>query len=121
MFRKGKGKEAKLSYMGHLLTENRNGLAISACVTEATGTAEREAAEQMLRKTGRKGQRRRTIGADKNYDTKGFIAQVRALKVTPHVAQNDRNRASAIDGRTTRHEGYRLSQRTRKRIKETFG
>lgn len=121
LFRKGKGKEAKLSYMGHLLTENRNGLVVSACVTEATGTAERDAAEQMLHKTGGKRQRRRTIAADKNYDTKGFIAQARALKVTPHVAQNNSRRASAIDGRTTRHDGYRLSQRARKRIEETFG
>ena len=121
LFRKGNGKEAKLSYMGHLLTDNRNGLVVSACVTQASGTAEREAAEQMLQKTGKKRQRRRTVGADKNYDTKGFIAKVRALKVTPHVAQNQSNRASAIDGRTTRHDGYRFSQRARKRIEETFG
>jgi transposase len=121
LFRKGKGKEAKLSYMGHLLTENRNGLVVSACVTEATGTAERDAAEQMLHKAGGKRQRRRTVAADKNYDTKSFIAQARALKVTPHVAQNNSHRASAIDGRTTRHNGYRLSQRARKRIEETFG
>jgi transposase len=115
LFRKGKGKEAKLSYGGHLMTENRNGLVIEACITEATGTA-----EQMLRKT-RKGRRRRTVGADKNYDTKGFVAKMRELDVTPHVAQNTSNRSSAIDGRTTRHEGYRLSQRYRKRIEETFG
>lgn len=121
LFRKGKGKEAKLSYMGHLLTENRNGLVVGGCVTEANGTAEREAAEQMLAKTGGKRRRRRTVAADKNYDTKGFVTKVRALKVTPHVAQNQSNRASAIDGRTTRHEGYRLSQRVRKRIEETFG
>jgi transposase len=121
LFRKGKGKEAKLSYMGHLLTENRNGLIVSACVTEATGTAEREAAEQMLIKSGGKRQRRRTVGADKNYDTKGFVSKIRSLRVTPHVAQNTSNRASAIDGRTTRHEGYQLSQRDRKRIEEPFG
>ena len=107
--------------MGHLLTENRNGLIISACNTEATGTAERETAEQMLRKTGKQRQRRRTVGADKNYDTKGFITKVRTLQVTPQAAQNQSNRCSAIDGRTTRHDGYRLRQRARKRIEETFG
>ncbi len=117
--RKGKGKEAKLGYAGHLLMENRNGLAVSACVTPATGTAEREAGVAFA--TEISGDGRVTLGGDKNYDTHDFVEQLRELQVTPHVAQNNTNRKSAIDGRTTRHDGYQISQRKRKRIEEIFG
>jgi transposase len=119
LFRKGPGKEARLCYMGHVLTENRNGLVVDAALSQATGTAEREVALAMVEAIP--GQHRITLGADKNYDTKEFIAGVRALNVTPHVAQNDTNRRSAIDGRTTRHVGYEISQRVRKRIEEVMG
>jgi transposase len=117
--RKGPGKEAKLSYTGHILMENRNGLAVDVTVLPATGTAEREAAIEMvaaLPDTGRV-----TLGGDKHYDTQAFVAQLRELEVTPHVAQNDTNRRSAIDGRTTCHAGYAISQQKRKRIEEIFG
>jgi len=119
LFKKSKGTAAKLSYMGHVLMENRNGLVVNASVTQATGTAEREAAAGLVDALG--GSRRITLGADKNYDTQGFVADMREMKVTPHVAQNDTNRSSAIDGRTTRHPGYRISQNKRKRIEECFG
>ena len=119
LFKKGKGREAKLSYMGHVLMENRNGLVVDAKLTTATGKAEREAALSMLEQVAESG--RATVGADKGYDTKDFVAQVRALDVTPHVAQNTSGRRSAIDGRTTRHEGYNISQRIRKRVEEVFG
>lgn len=118
--RKGKGKEAKLSYTGNLLIENRNGLIVDAEVWEATGTAERDAALAMLEQIP--GEGRVTVGGDKNYDTQGFVAECRNLQATPHVAQNDQRRGgSAIDERTTRHAGYALSQRKRKRIEECFG
>lgn len=119
LFRKGLGKEAKLSFMGHLLSENRNGLVVAAELSEANGTAERDVAVAMLEEL--EGQHRITLGGDKNYDTRDFVAKVRELNVTPHVAQNDTNRRSAIDARTTRHVGYALSQRVRKRIEEAFG
>jgi transposase len=119
LFRKGRGKEAKLCHMGHLLMENRNGLIVDALVTPATGTAEREAALAMLGRQA--GRHHATLGADKAYDTAGFVADLRALNVTPHVAQNTASRRSAIDGRTTRHPGYAVSQRLRKRIEESFG
>lgn len=119
LFRKGKGKEAKLCHMGHLLMENRHGLIVDAMVTVATGTAEREAALTMMGR--QRGRHRATLGADKAYDVASFVADVRALNVTPHVAQNTRNRRSAIDGRTTCRPGYALSQRIRKRIEEGFG
>jgi transposase len=119
LFRKGPGKEARLCYMGHVLTENRNGLVVDAVLSQATGTAERDAALEMIE--GIPGQHRITLGTDKNYDTKEFVAATRALNVTPHVAQNDTNRRSAIDGRTTRHVGYEISQRVRKRIEEVMG
>jgi hypothetical protein len=99
--------------------ENRNGLAVNARVTKATGTAERQAAVDMLGELPRK--KRITVGGDKAYDTKDFVKQVRGLQVAPHVAQNKRNRASAIDDRTTRHAGYPISQRKRKRVEEIFG
>src|SRR5690606_22615873 len=119
LFRKGLGKEAKLCFMGHLLSENRNGLVVRATLSRASGTAEREAALSMLHAVP--GNHRITVGADKNYDVHSFVAEARALGVTPHVAQNDTNRRSAIDGRTTRHVGYDISQRVRKRIEEAFG
>lgn len=119
--RKGAGKEARLCFAGHVLMENRNGLVVDVAVTQATGTAEREAALRMLTRQKRSGAS--TLGADKAYDTREFVAGCRALKVTPHVAQyaQTQRRGSAIDGRVTRHPGYRLSQRVRKRVEEVFG
>jgi transposase len=119
MFRKGTGKEAKLFYMGHALIENRHGLVVDSHLTQASGKAEREAATDMI--CDLKGQHRITLAADKGYDTREFIQDLRDLETTPHVAQNNTNRRSAIDGRTTRHEGYKISQRFRKRIEEVFG
>lgn len=120
LYRKGKTKEAKLCYQGHTLMENRNGLIVRTTVTLATGTAEREAAQKMVQQLPRT-KRRITLGADKGYDTKGFVEEMRKLRVTPHVAQNTSNRKSAIDARTTSHSGYAISQRIRKRIEEGFG
>jgi transposase len=118
--RKGSGKEAKLSYNGNLLTENRNGFIITTEVFPATGTAERHAAMLMLEQIP--GVHRVTVGADKAYDTRDFVSECRNMKVTPHVAQNTkRSGGSAIDGRTARHEGYAVSQKKRKRIEECFG
>jgi transposase len=118
--RKGSGKEAKLSYNGNLLTENRNGLIVTTEVFQANGTAERDAALVMLEQIPGGG--RVTVGGDKGYDTRDFVAECRNMNVTPHVAQNTkRNGGSAIDGRTTRHSGYEVSQRKRKRIEECFG
>lgn len=118
--RKGAGKEAKLSYGAHVLMENRNGLVVDATVTQATGTAERDAG--LLMAEALPGDQRVTLGGDKNYDTKDFVAELRHLGVTPHVAQNEHaRRRSAIDGRTTRHTGYLISQRKRKRVEEIFG
>src|SRR6266481_2174106 len=120
LYRKGRGKEAKLSFMGHALMENRSGLIVAATLTKATGTAEREAAEQMIVRHS-PGARRITLGADKGYDAAAFVADMRALNVTPHIAQNVSGRRSAIDARTTRHPGYAVSQQKRKRIEESFG
>ena len=117
--RKGNAQEAKLCYTGHVLMENRNGLAIGGCVLPASGHAERAAALELL--GARMGEGRVTLGADKGYDTRDFVAAVRLLGVTPHVAQNTTHRRSAIDGRTTRHAGYAASQRRRKRVEEIFG
>jgi len=118
--RKGSGKEAKLSYSGHVLMENRNGLVVDAELLQANGTAERDAALVMLEAIP--GDHPVTVGADKNYDTKDFVAEARHLHVTPHVAQNvHTHRHSAIDGRTTRHAGYGISQQKRKRVEEIFG
>jgi transposase len=114
--RKGAGKEAKLSYTGNVLMDNRNGLAVDVETMQADGTAERDAAVVMIESIP--GDDRVTIGADKGYDTKGFVADARALNATPHVAQK---KYSAVDGRTTRHEGYRISQQKRKRVEEIFG
>src|SRR5216683_5331302 len=118
--RKGNGKEAKLSYNGNLLTENRNGLIVNTEVFQANGTAERDAALVMLEQIP--GTKQVTVGGDKAYDTADFVAECRNLKVTPHVAQNlERPGGSAIDDRTTKHPGYAISQRKRKRIEECFG
>jgi len=118
LFRKGAGKEAKLCHMGHLMTENRNGLIVDARLTEANGTAERETALDMIEDNAGPGS---TVGGDKNYDTAGFVAGCRARGCTPHVSQNNTNRRSAIDARTTRHPGYRISTIKRKQIEEPFG
>jgi transposase len=118
--KKSKGSEAKLAFTGHLLMENRNGLVVDARLTHATGTAEPEAALDMLGDLP--AEPHVTVGADKAYDTADFVAQARALGVTPHVTQNiSVNRGSNIDGRTTRHDGYRVSQIIRKRIEEANG
>jgi hypothetical protein len=118
--RKGKGKEAKLSYNGNLLVENRNGLIVNAELLQANGRAERDAALLMLEQIP--GDSRITVGGDKGFDTAEFVEQCRHMNVTPHVAQNDGRRGgSAIDARTTRHAGYDVSQKKRKRIEECFG
>ena len=119
LYKKGKGKEAKLCYAGHVIMENRNGLAMDGQLTKATGTAERDAALDMLSDAA--DEHRKTVGTDKAYDTQNFVEQTRAMNVTPHVTQNTKGRRSAIDGRTTRHEGYRISLRCRPRIEEIFG
>jgi transposase len=120
LYRKGRGKEAKLSFIGHLLMENRNGLVVDARLTQASGTAEIETALAMLR--DRAGDGRITVGADKAFDTAGFVSAARTMNVTPHVAQNiNAQRGSNIDGRTTRHPGYAISQVIRKRIEEANG
>jgi len=120
MARKGEGKEAKLSYSGNLLIENRHGLIVHAIAWEANGTAERDTALLLLEQLP--GVHRLTVGGDKGFDTANFVAECRHMQITPHVAQNDaRPGGSAIDERTTRHAGYRLSQRKRKRIEECFG
>lgn len=118
LFRKGAGKEAKLCHMGHLMTENRNGLIVDARLTEANGTAERTTALDMIEDNAKPGS---TVGGDKNYDTADFVAGCRERGCTPHVSQNNANRRSAIDARTTRHPGYRISTIKRKQIEEPFG
>jgi transposase len=126
LYKKGDGRPARLCYMGHALMENRNGLAVDGGVTLATGTAEREATLQMLdRRPNRR--RRITLGADKAYDVHGFIGDLRRRRVTPHVAidghlsRTGKPRKTAVGARTTRHPGYAVSQRCRKRIEEVFG
>ena len=120
LYRKGPGKEAKLSFIGHGLMENRSGLLVDACLTPADGHGERVAALHMIEPYADR-PRPITLGADKGYDAADFVNELRSMKVTPHVAQNTANRRSAIDGRTTRHPGYAVSQRIRKRIEEAFG
>src|SRR4051812_493993 len=120
LYRKGAGKEAKLCFLGHALMENRSGLVVDACLTRADGHAERTAALALIEPYADRS-RAITLGADKAYDTQDFVHNRRAMKVTPHVAQNTNGRRSAIDGRTARHVGYGLSQRIRKRIEEAFG
>jgi transposase len=120
LFRKGSGKEAKLCFMGHALMENRNGLIVGAVATRASGHAERLAALHLIAPhAGRPN--KLTLGADKGFDARDFVAELREINVTPHLAQNTSARRSAIDGRTTRHAGYTVSQRVRKRIEEAFG
>jgi len=125
LYRKGAGKESKLCFMGHALMENRNGLAVGVMVTQASGTAERDAALELVAPHARA--RRITLGADKAYDVTAFVDDLRALNVTPHMAIQDhrtktgKRRKTRIDGRTTRHHGYQTSQRIRKRIEEVFG
>lgn len=114
LYRKGAGKEAKLAYLGHVLLDNRHGLVANVCATAATGTAEREAALALLTPA----RRAKTVGGDKNYDVAAFVAHVRARGITPHVAQKV---ASAIDGRTTCHAGYAVSQQKRKLVEQVFG
>lgn len=120
LYRKSKGTAAVLCFMGHLMIENRNGLIVDAELTQADGRAERGTAAAMLRRAPKRA-RRRTVAGDKNYDTAGFVADARKAGFTPHVAQNDTNRRSAIDRRVTRHSGYAVSQRIRKRVEEPFG
>ena len=120
LYRKGKGKEAKLSFVGNAMTENRHGLVVETELGEASGTIEREAAKTMVARYS-PGASRITLGGDKGFDAREFIDDLRELNVTPHVAQNTSNRASAIDGRTTRHPGYAISQKKRKLVEESFG
>ena len=117
LLKKSAGGEARLSYMGHVLMENRNGLVVDSLLTIGSGTAEREAAVVMLE--GRGGTKRLTLGADKAYDVAGFVEDLRDMRVTPHVAQ--KREGSSIDARTVRHTGYIVSQRVRKRVEEVFG
>ena len=119
LIKKSKGSEAKLGYLGHVLMENRNGLLVQTFLTEANGRAERDAA--MLMAEAIRPGKRVTLGADKNYDTQEFVRELRGMNITPHVAQNDTNRRSAVDERTTRHAGYEVSQRKRKRVEQSFG
>jgi transposase len=119
--RKGHRREAKLSYAAHALMENRHGLLVDFVVTEATGTAERDAVPALLDQARARGFRPRTLGADKSYDTVDCVAAIRSRRVTPHVAQHTTKRRSAVDGRTTAWPGYALSQRARKRVEEVFG
>jgi transposase len=119
LYRKGQGQESKLSYLGHVVMENRHGLVVDCEVTHADGYGERDAGRELMSRITRKP--RVTLGADKGYDTADFIANMRDLGVTPHIAQNTSRRKSAIDARTTRHPGYRLSQVVRKTVEHPFG
>ena len=135
LFKKADGKEAKLCFMGHVLMKNRSGLIVQAALTQANGRAEREVAVMMIERhragsassTRPPGSRRLTLGADKGYDAKPFVAELRAMNFTPHTARHDavtkagKWRRSSVDGRTTRHPGYAASQRIRKRIEQPFG
>jgi transposase len=120
LYKKAVGREAKLGYLAHLLTENRHGFIVDTAVTDAMGTAERDAALMMLGELPLT-TRRVTVGGDKNFDMPAWVAAVRQMGITPHVAQHTTNRRSAIDGRTTRHPGYALSQRCRKKVEPPFG
>jgi transposase len=120
LYKKAVGREARLGYLAHLLTENRHGFIVDTAVTDATGTAERDAALAMLGELPLTTQHV-TVGADKGYDTQAWVAAVRTLGITPHVAQHTTHRRSAIDGRTTRHPGYAVSQRCRKKVEQPFG
>jgi transposase len=122
LYKKSRGSEAKLSYLGHVMVENRNGLIVEAMVTHADGRAEADAAllmaDEMRR---RKGDQRFTLGADKAYDSRELVNTLQAMRITPHIAQNNKNRRSAVDRRTTRHRGYSLSQSRRPIIERAFG
>jgi len=119
--RKGRSKEAKLSFSGHVLMENRNGLCVDISIAQATGTAEREEGLRLLGRAQDRGLRPRTVGADRAYDNEAFVTVLQGAGITPHVAQNTSNRRSRIDRRTTRHAGYAISQRYRKKVEEIFG
>ena len=119
LFKKSRGSEAKLGYLGHVLMENRNGLLVQTFLTEANGKAERDAALLMMEAIP--SGKRVTLAGDKNYDTREFVGELRGMNITPHVAQNDKSRRSAVDQRTTRHPGYEISQRKRKRVEQSFG
>jgi hypothetical protein len=127
LYRKAAGREARLCYMGHVTMENRHGLAVAGVVTKADGTAERRASQAMLKAKRKAVGHRITAGADKAYDTKGHVEDLRAINVTPHVAQNNgpakigKRRRSSIDARTTRHASYGMSQKRRKMIECIFG
>jgi transposase len=121
LYRKSSGSEARLSYLGHTLVENHSGLIVGTYLTQADGYAERDAALLMIEKKRRKTKKRMSLGADKAYDTQEFVATLREFNVTPHLAQNDRNRKSAIDKRTTRHQSYQISQAKRYWVEKPFG
>ena len=121
LYKKSSGQEAKLSYLGHTLVENRNGLVVAAMATQADGMAERDAGLLMVQGLTKGTKRQITVGADKAYDTRDFVQTLRELGVTPHVTQNDTNRRSAIDERTTRHAGYRISLHKRWLVEKPFG
>lgn len=122
LYRKSPGKESKLSFMGHVVIDNRHGLVVRTHYTQANGTAEREAAVEMVKTLRRKRRRGRiTVGADKSYDARGFIGRLKRLRVTPHVAQKEARGSGMLDARTTRHVSYQISQRKRKLVEEIFG
>jgi len=119
LYKKARGREAKLAYLGHVLMEHRSGLIVKALVTPANGVGERDAAREMV--ADLLGQHRITLAGDKAYDTRALVADLRAMAVTPHIAQHTVHRRSAIDARTTRHPGYAISQRKRKLVEQSFG
>lgn len=118
LYRKGSGRAATLGYLGHVIMENRSGLLVQTCVTPADGYAERTAALAMLERIPGG---RLTLGADRGYDAREFVTELRGMDVTPHIAQHTVNRRSNVDGRTTRHPGYAISQRKRKQVEQAFG
>ncbi len=120
IYKKSKGSEAKMAYLGHTVIENCNGLVVKAQASLATGRGERDTAIDLL--STLPGSRQKTVAADKGYDTRDFVESCRGMNITPHVARNDKRRGgSAIDGRTSRHEGYKISMKVRKRVEEPFG
>jgi transposase len=122
LYKKSTGKESKLSFLGHVVMDNRHGLVVGTSYTEANGTAERTAGRTMMKKVKGKRKSRLTLGVDKNYDTADFVHEMRGLNITPHAAQNTKRRGgSTLDERTTRHPGYEISQRKRKLVEEIFG
>jgi transposase len=119
LYKKARGREARLGYLGHVLMEHRSGLIVKATVTPADGYGERDAALVMI--AGLRGRHRVTVAADKGYDVRAFVSELRHMTVTPHIAQHTTRRRSAVDGRTTRHPGYAISQRKRKLVEQGFG